>query len=172
MASFSDGKAEVCEWIRNNFPKGSTCLDVGACDGIWYDLLGDYLQMDACEIFEPNIQHNQLRDKYNFVFSGDIYDYWYGRNKYDLIIFGDVIEHMSVVKAQQVLEYARSRCKDMIVSVPYLYPQGELYGNKYERHIQSELTEEIFRIRYKNFKILFKPNDHYCYWHSPQSTGI
>lgn len=165
MASYSDGKKEVCEWIRQNFPKGTTCLDVGACDGVWHDLLGDYLKMDACEIYAPNIEEHNLRNKYGYVFSGDIADYLYGNNLYDIIIFGDVIEHMGVLKAQQVLRYAHSRCKDMIIAVPYLYPQGELYGNKYERHVQSELTEHIFRLRYPDYEILHKPNDYYCYWH-------
>ena len=165
MASKTDGKAVVCEWIRQNFPKGSTCLDVGACDGVWHDLLGDYLKMDACEIFKPNIHTYQLRYKYNYVFSGDIYDYWYGRNLYDLIIFGDVIEHMTIHRAQQVLDYAFDKCKDMIIAVPYLYPQDELEGNKYERHIQDDLTEDLFRIRYPKYEILCKPIDSYCYWH-------
>lgn len=165
MPSYDAGKKEICEWIKQNFPKGASCLDVGACDGNWFDLLGDYLKMDACEIFEPNIEAHDLRSKYNYVFAGDIYDYWYGRNMYDLIIFGDVIEHMEVVKAQQVLAYAHGRCKDMIIAVPYMYKQGEMYGNKYEKHIQSELTEEIFKIRYPNYEILLKPNNGYCYWH-------
>lgn len=165
MASYEYGKAEVCEWIRQNFPKGSTCLDVGACDGVWFDLLGDHLEMDACEIFEPNIQQHRLNDKYNYVFSGDICDYLYGHGQYDLIIFGDVIEHMTVPKAQKVLTYAYERCKDMVVAVPYLYQQGELYGNTYEKHTQDELTEDIFVQRYPDYQILYKPNSQYCYWH-------
>ena len=165
MASYSDGKAQICEWIKQNFPAGTTCLDVGACDGEWFDLLGDYLKMDACEIYKPNIENHKLREKYNYVFSGDIYDYWYGRGLYDLIIFGDVIEHMTVIKAQQVLAYAHGRCKDMIIAVPYLYPQGELYGNQWEKHIQSELTEGIFRQRYPRYEILLQPNSGYAYWH-------
>lgn len=165
MASNIDGKEAICEWVRQHFPEGATCLDVGACDGLWFDMLGDYLKMDACEIFKPNVDRYKLQDKYNYVYIGDIYDYWYGRNLYDLIIFGDVIEHMTVLKAQQVLEYAHSRCRDLLISVPYLYPQGELYGNKYEKHLQPELTEGIFRQRYPRYEVLYKPNDYYCYWH-------
>ena len=165
MTSNTNGKDFIAQWIRQNFPKGTTCLDVGACDGMWFNLLGDYLKMDGCEIYKPNIDTHQLRDKYDYVFSGDISDYWYGRNLYDLIIFGDVIEHMTVPKAQQVLDYAYTRCKDIIIAVPYLYPQGEIYGNKYERHIQSELTEDIFQLRYPGYEILYKPCEWYCYWH-------
>ena len=98
MASYESGKKEVCKWIRDNFRKGSTCLDVGACDGNWYERLGDWLEMDAVEIFEPYIEANDLRQKYNRVFTGSISDYEY--DHYDLIIFGDVID----------LDKMRARC--------------------------------------------------------------
>ena len=45
MASYEKGKDDVCKWIKDNFPKGATCLDVGACDGVWADKLNDYLVM-------------------------------------------------------------------------------------------------------------------------------
>ena len=100
MGSYNEGKLEVVEWVKQNFPKGSTCLDVGACDGKWWKLLGDYLKMDAVEIFQPNIAIHDLKRKYNKVFYGDIFGLEY--EHYDLIIFGDVLEHMTVEKAQAV----------------------------------------------------------------------
>ena len=168
MASYDIGKAEVVEYIKAHFPAGSTCLDVGACDGKWYDLLGDYLVMDAVEIFKPNIVHHGLTDKYRRVFGVDIDSLAYV--SYDLIIFGDVIEHMTVDKAQRVLGYARNRCKDMIIGVPWLYPQGELYGNPYEIHLQADLTEELFNERYPGYEKLlgFK---NYFYFHLPTPPG-
>ena len=60
MASYVHGKDDVCKWIKDNFPKGATCLDVGACDGVWADKLGDYLVMDGIEIFEPYIEKYDL----------------------------------------------------------------------------------------------------------------
>ena len=163
MASYEAGKREVCEWIRNNFRSGSTCLDVGACDGNWNSRLGDWLHMDAVEIFAPYIINNRLEEKYDAVYNCDIskYTYWW----YDLIIFGDVIEHMPVEKAQRVLAYADKRCTDMIIAVPYLYQQGPLNGNEYESHLQPDLTEEIFRKRYPGYEVLYRPNDGYCYYH-------
>ena len=163
MASKSDGKVDVCQWVRQNFPKDASCLDVGACDGVWHELLGNWLKMDAVEIFFPNVTNNRLADKYRNVLVGDIADIQY--EHYDLVIFGDVIEHMTVEKAQAVLEYASGRCEDMIIAVPYLYQQDEIYGNKYEKHLQPDLTEELFLELYQNFEVLLKPNDSYCYWH-------
>lgn len=153
MASFDYGKDQIIDWILRKFDKGATCLDVGACDGKWSDLLGNYLVMDACEIYLPNIWENNLERKYRNVYNADIYDLRYGY--YDLIIFGDVIEHMGVRRAQAVIEYALPRCKDLIVAVPFLYAQGALYGNEYERHVQDDLTPEVFAARYPQLKVLF-----------------
>lgn len=162
MASYDYGKIEVVNYIYQHFAPGSTCLDVGACDGKWHDLLGHYLIMDAVEIWAPNIIEHRLKNKYRRVWECDAYDFRYDR--YDLIIFGDVIEHMTVEKAQRVLEYAYPRCKDMIIGVPFLYHQDELYGNPWEKHIQEDLTEENFAERYPQYKLLLKAANDYAYY--------
>lgn len=159
MGSYDYGKTEIVEWVKENFPKGSTCLDVGACDGKWARLLGDYLTMDAVEIFPPS---GARLNGYRRVLIQDIADYTY--EHYDLILFGDVIEHMTVEKAQRVLEYAYPRCKDMIIGVPFLYHQDELYGNPWEKHIQEDLTEERFAERYPQYKLLLKAANDYAYY--------
>ena len=51
MGSYYDGKEHMKHWVQDHIKAGSTCLDVGACDGIWADLLGNHLQMDAVEIY-------------------------------------------------------------------------------------------------------------------------
>ena len=120
------------------------------------------------EIFKPNITKHNLRKKYRKVYNLDICDFEYAW--YDLIIFGDVIEHMTVQDAQMVLRYACPRCKDMIIAVPYLWSQPEIYGNKWERHIQNDLTDEIFHIRYPGFENIIKFND-YGYYHKELKCG-
>lgn len=163
MGSYNEGKPEVVRWVKDHFPKGSTCLDVGACDGKWWYLLGDYLKMDAVEIFQPNIAMHDLKRKYNKVFYGDICGMEYGH--YDLIIFGDVLEHMTVEKAQKVLKYAEPRCKDMVIGIPFLYSQDEIYGNPWEKHIQNDLTPELFDERYPGYEVIVRPLNEYCYYH-------
>ncbi len=162
MASYAYGKTEIVRWVKDHFPKGATCLDVGACDGKWSGLLGDYLEMDACEAFQPNIQKHELSKKYKRVYWGDICNLEY--EHYDLIIFGDVIEHLTIGKAQKVLSYAKARCIDLIIAVPYEYPQDAIYGNPYERHIQDDLTPELFDKRYPGYEVLWA-NDDYAYYH-------
>ena len=165
MASYDDGKLEVIEYIMSLAP--ASVLDVGACDGKWSQLLrtsGYEGRLDACEAFKPNAA--KILELYNDVFVGDIRRYEYDIG-YDVIIFGDVIEHMDAEAAKDVLRYAADRAQlDVIVGVPFLYPQGEIYGNPYERHIQDDLTPEIFEERYSwiGFKLWFQPRRDYAYY--------
>lgn len=161
MASREAGKKEVIKWIKTHLQQGDTCLDVGACDGKWHYLLGNYLKMDAVEAFEPNIEKHHLENLYEQVFACDVYDLEY--DYYDCIIFGDVIEHMTVERAQYVLDYAKDRCKYMIVAVPYEYEQDELYGNKYEIHIQDDLTHKNFLERYGKYDVIWS-DEFYAYY--------
>lgn len=159
MGSYNYGKKEVCDWIREHFPIGSTALDIGAGDGKWRDLLPG-LVMDAVEAYEPNAL--QLSG-YRKVYIYDVCDLHYGN--YDLIILGDVIEHLPVDKAQKVIEYAREHCRDLIIAVPFLYKQDDIYGNPYEVHIQDDLTRELFMKRYEGLEVLLDAADDYCYYH-------
>ena len=160
MSSYDYGKPEICAWVRKHFPRSSTILDVGACDGKWRRLLPEYPNMDAVEAFEPNLQNLQ---GYRDVFHADICNFSY--SWYDLVILGDIVEHLSVEAAQNELEYARDRCRDMIVAVPFLYKQDAIYGNPYEVHIQDDLTPENFAERYPGFEVLLRARDNYCYYH-------
>ena len=162
MASYDDGKEYVVAWIKEHFPKGSTCLDVGACDGKWSRLIGDWLVMDAVEVWRPYIEENDLKSQYRFVYECDIrqlnYEY------YDLIIFGDVLEHLSSDDAKQELDYAVTRCKDLVIGVPFLYHQDMINGNPYEKHIQDDLTPELFNKRFPGFKAICFPRRDYAYY--------
>ena len=163
MASLDYGKDMVIRYLKEKFPAGSTALDVGACDGKYYNLLGDYFTMDAVEIFAPSVKYHRLEEKYRYVFTGDIKDYIYRRGDYDIAIFGDVIEHMTVEDAQRVLFLAMRRCKEVIVAVPYRWPQHAMYGNQWEKHIQDDLTHELFMERYPGFQILFQVHNYGYY---------
>ena len=161
MGSYDFKKDVVCAWVRDCFTPQATVLDVGACDGKWRELLPEYKNMDAIEIFRP---YAEKLTGYRSVITGDIFDYWF--EWYDLIIFGDVIEHMSVEKAQAVLRYAQDRCFDLIVAVPYEYPQDEVDGNQWQKHLQPDLTPEIFAERYPELEVLVRDEEHkYCYYH-------
>lgn len=161
MPSYEFGKKEVCEWIRENFPPESEILDVGACDGNIRRHLSEYNNMDAVEIWTPSAE--AIKPMYREVFNENMVGL--KLKKYDLIIMGDFIEHLSVEDAQKVIKYAKTRCTDMIIAVPFLYPQGAMYGNPYEEHLQPDLTKEVFDERYPGFEVLFDTQRNYCYYH-------
>ena len=180
MASYNYGKDEVLDrlmrWASKRDPHDTLhVLDVGACDGKWalliyahelcdFEIQVPEIRCDAVEIFKPNAM--RILDLYDNVFVGDIYDYSYRFHQYDIIIFGDVIEHMEVESAQRVLDYARTMCgADIIVGVPFKYKQGQLYGNKWETHIQDDLTPELMAERYPFLKLMFQAAPDYAYYH-------
>lgn len=147
-------KKEVTQYLKDNFPTTAKVLDVGAGCGTYYEYLKDYFKdIEAVEVFEPNIKNFNLEQKYKKVYNINILDFKY--DYYDIIIFGDILEHLETAEAQQVLDYAFDRCKELIVAVPYLYPQGIEEDNIYEIHKQDDLTNEIMLERYPKLKLLY-----------------
>lgn len=166
MGSYIDGKREVVLWIAEHVPENATILDVGPCDGIWSDFVRAIcpdVQMDACEIFAPNIVAHDLVHKYRRVYAQDIATLKY--EHYDLVIFGDVLEHMEVEKAQAVLAYARDHSTDYVIGIPFEYEQDEIYGNTWEKHLQPDLTPALFDERYPDHELIIRPRADYAYYH-------
>lgn len=160
--SYSFYKDDVAKYLKKKFNQDSTILDVGAGCGTYYEYLHDYFKnIDAVEIFRPNIEMYDLNSKYRKVYFNDIkgleYDF------YDIIIFGDVLEHLEVKEAQEVLKYALNRCNEVIVAVPYMYEQDAIKDNVFEIHKQPDLTKENMKVRYPELKLLYG-NDAYGYY--------
>jgi hypothetical protein len=147
-------KSEVKEHILSNIDKKAEILDAGAGCGTYADLLRqDYPNMDAVEIHARYIKQFDLPNKYRNVFLGNIMQFNF--EPYDFIIFGDIIEHLSVADAQKLLWGVHESGKRFLVGVPYQYEQGEWEGNVYEIHLQPDLTIDVFISRYPFMKLLF-----------------
>lgn len=160
--SFEYFKKDIAEYLENKFTDIARVLDVGVGSGTYYNLLGNYFKnIDGVEVFKPNIEKYELEKKYNKVYNVDIKDFEY--DFYDIIIFGDIIEHLEVEDAQKVLEYAKDRCREMIVAVPYCYEQGVEEDNVYEIHKQADLTPENVLERYPMLELLYG-NSFYGYY--------
>lgn len=121
-------------------------LDVGAGSGTYARLLADLdLEIDAIEVWKPYISDYNLEMWYRYVYNNDVRDTnilkEFGKT-YDLIIFGDILEHMSEEDAVRVWNEAGS-ARWRMASVPIIhYPQGAEFGNPYEVHVQEHLTEQ------------------------------
>lgn len=157
---------EVYDWaglrvrnlVRARHGTTASVLDVGAGRGKYRLLLHDYTDVDACEIWSSTVIDENLRSLYRSVYICDVYDLVTTSNWndvwYDAVIMGDVLEHMTVERATTTLTRLGEQSTDVVVVVPYLYPQDEEDGNVYQRHIQDDLTPELMTVRYPTLQLL------------------
>ncbi len=154
-------KDETVDFIKSKFHPTDTVLDVGAGSGTYADRLNTYFQkMDAVEIFTPYIAEYHLNEKYSQVFNVDIrtFDFEY----YDLIILGDVLEHISEEDGVALIQRLYPKCREMIIGVPN-GEQGIHYDNPAEIHLQPNITNESFLATYVGLKPLALRDDYGIY---------
>ena len=123
-----------------------------------------YKNIDAIEAYEDN--YMLCKAIYSKVFKCDIKEFdWCS---YDIIILGDILEHLTVGDAQNVLQNCIRNSKEVIVVVPYEMPQHALYNNVLEIHLQPDLTPENFKERYPQLNVLFSCYEKY----NPNMKGL
>lgn len=141
---------------RDHNPLTTRILDVGAGWGKYRDLLPEY-RMDACEIWQPYVDENNLTARYDNVYNVDVCELSLTRGglpRYDLVILGDVLEHIPRPRAVELINDLCTVTADVLVVVPYLYPQGEEEGNPYEEHVQDDLTPELMAHAYQELRLI------------------
>ena len=129
------------EWVLNKVSQlqPKTIIDVGAGAGTYCRLLRPYVPANyaAIEIYQKNVDQYKLRDLYDDVWIDDVRNF--KSLQADLIIFGDVLEHMTREEAIRVWDVASKGCKYAILSIPIIhYPQGVVDGNHHETHIVDD----------------------------------
>jgi len=160
--SYDYFKIEVGKHLVKSFPPSTKILDVGAGSGKYGAMLRFWFNdIDALEIFEPYIEQFKLNEIYNNVHIGNIIDF--DISIYDYIIMGDILEHLSVENAHDLLSKIHLLGKKCLVAIPYTMEQGEVNGNIYEKHLQSDLTHDVFLFRYPMMKELYR-NHEYGYY--------
>ncbi len=150
------------QFIINLRPK--SILDVGCGFGLWGFLCREYLdvaetrvwpdkwtmRIDGIEYFEPYIMDHQ-RYLYDSIQIGDIRDLAPTVDEYDLIITGDVIEHMDKPDAEMVLDTLHTKAKmAMLVNIPI--------GTGWDHPICHGNPAELHRSEWTNEDFLFFPN--------------
>lgn len=132
-------------------------LDVGAGRGTYFDILGPLVRtIDGIEVWQPYIDEFGLHSKYSTLFVGDAREVIskIGDKVYDLVVFGDVLEHMSREDALTIWSEAARIARWGLISVPIIhYPQGAEFGNPYEVHVQDHLHPEDLRDDYGPFEV-------------------
>ncbi len=132
----------VAKLIRDNAPE--TVLDVGAGAGKYGHIcraLYPYFKIDALEVWEPYIKEFKLKSLYNKIFNEDVREF--NNFNYDLVILGDILEHMTKDEAIAVMNKIKEQAKMAIISIPTCdCPQGHVHGNPYEEHVKDDWTHQ------------------------------
>lgn len=128
---------EVATIIRAMSP--STVLDIGAGAGRYGHLIkkvSPQAHVTALELDAEYIARFQLRQVYDVVRQDDVESLF--RNvdtEYDLVILGDVIEHLRKSVGIDLLNFLVYRSRRILVIFPLRYRQGAFEGRSQEAHI-------------------------------------
>ena len=137
----SDGSTKPwsMEQILKIQPK--TILDCGTGSGIYSDLIRDQVRhecrLDGIEVWQPYIDEYLLEKKYDNLIKVDVREH--NDFNYDLVIFGDILEHMSKEDALSLWDKVSKQAKYALIAIPIIhYPQGPAFGNPYEIHVKDD----------------------------------
>ena len=133
--------------------KPKSILDVGAGSGTYYDALrnaGYSGRIDACEIWQPYIEEFDLVNKYDDVYNTSIQNlsksmttFPEPNRPYDIVIFGDILEHMTKEDALEIWDNLPKITNYSLITIPIIhYHQGEINGNPYEVHVKNDWSHE------------------------------
>jgi hypothetical protein len=123
--------------IKKINPK--SILDVGAGAGKYGKLLKSISTEFKVDAVEPTLQYlvdYGLNDIYNQVHCSTIQDFakQNPRNRYNAVIFGDVLEHFFRSEAIDYIDYFLYRSDWVFILWPTFMPQDDAMDNSYEIH--------------------------------------
>lgn len=135
-------------------------LDIGCGFGMWGFLGRMYLdvaeervqpdqwrvRIDGIELFEPYIQAHQ-RALYSSIAIGDIRELAPNLDRYELIIAGDVIEHLEKDEGERVIEHLYDKAmRALMVNIPLGegWDHPERHGNPGELHRSQWYPEDFY----------------------------
>lgn len=148
-SSVNLGKPEVVNWFKEQL-NISRILDIGAGSGTYINLLkiNNNICADAewiaVEAWEPYIGEYNLKALYSNVVCQDIrlVD-WDQLGSFDVVIAGDVLEHMKKDDAIALVDKILDHTKTLIVSIPICFcPQDDYGGNPFEIHVKDDWSDE------------------------------
>lgn len=144
MSGFSDptNKQWFVKCLEKIQPR--TALDAGPGRGIYGSIIASVApdcETTGVEIWEPYVKTYSLDRIYDHLIMGDIREY--EDFNFDLVIFGDIMEHMETSEAMALWERASTEAKWGYLSIPIIHhPQEPIDGNPYERHIDEDWSHE------------------------------
>lgn len=142
--SDAENKDVVIRWYNQLRPK--RVLDIGAGNGTYSKLVTEKhgAAWTALEAWGPYVTRYKLHSKYNTVIVADARYVDYGLLRPDLVIAGDVLEHMAKRDAKQLINTFKHHANSIIISVPLLHLDQDAYkGNWFETHHDHWGYEEM-----------------------------
>lgn len=144
--SDAEGKDAALTWYEEIRPR--TVIDVGAGSGTYTQVVrANSLwrgRWTAVEAWEPYVARFGLDGLYDAVVVADARRLVAPFYRADLVIAGDVLEHMPRADAVHLLGKIRAHAAHLIVSVPVLHlDQGAVYGNAYETHVDHWTADQM-----------------------------
>jgi len=141
--------AEGKEWTRDRvFGLAAdgplSILDIGPGVGTYAKLLAgpQVKHLTGIEIWEPYVTTYRLHQYYDSIIVADAREVdW---PEADVVIMGDVAEHMDVPDAQILWKKAEQAARRAVyLSIPIVhYPQGHIEGNPHEHHVVDDWNHE------------------------------
>lgn len=163
--SYKDINEDLKSYLQTSDLNNKNILDIGTEKGQW----GKYFRsicspnrLDGIEAYTPYIEQYNLSSIYDNIYNIDIVNF-HTDVIYDIIIMGDVLEHLNVGNAYLVLNELKKIGKETYIIVPYNYYQEEFDNNKYQIHIQDDLDEGVMRSRYPQLQLVWGNAFKGCY---------
>jgi hypothetical protein len=144
-------------------------LDVGAGLGVYALVFRPAVpapRWTAIEIWAPYVERFALTQRYDTVVVADARYVDYDKlPRFDLAIFGDVLEHMTKTDALAAISECLCRCRFVLVSLPIVYCPQEAYdGNPYEAHVKPDWTDAEARSSLPGLVVGVVDGDIGVYW--------
>lgn len=148
----------------------ASLLDVGVGFGRWGMLAREFCELwqqrvfsqqwttriDGIEAFAPNIAEHH-RHFYNEIMIGDAGQLATPElcAAYDLIVLGDVVEHLERAAADQLLATCIAHARYVMVNIPLGpgWEQSDIYGNDFERHRSTWQADDFRRPELRHWRL-------------------
>lgn len=150
-SSSTEGKTWIVEQVQRLHP--TVIVDVGVGCGTYSELLrseGQYWV--GVEKWRPYLDTYNLYAKYDLVAVQDVREFDFTLYQPDLVILGDVLEHMPKPDAVQVVTHAQIAAAAVLISIPIVhYPQEACEGNPYEAHLKDDWSHAEMQATFPDF---------------------
>jgi Methyltransferase domain len=120
-------------------------IDVGCGDGsaqVFYGAHAPLASWTGIEVWGPYEERFGLRERYDKLIIADAREVPF--QPCDLMIFGDVLEHMPEEDAIALWNRARESARYLVVGIPIVpMPQEAWEGNEHEAHVSDWTYEKV-----------------------------